>query len=100
MLNAPAEQVWGGSHWTTRHLTPDVGFIGGVTPHRTLERCDLLCELRKRKLFTKGNSDMHMIPLIIHPVVGAIGYSFMYLLGGGGIFGAIVIFIIFKLFGK
>ena len=44
--------------------------------------------------------DINMIPLIIHPMVGAIGYSLVYLLGGGGIFGAIVIFIIFKLFRK
>ena len=43
---------------------------------------------------------MDMLQLLVHPVVGAIGYSFMYLLGGGGIFGAIVIFIIFKLFRK
>jgi len=43
---------------------------------------------------------MNMLPMIIHPVVGAIGYSFVYLLGGGGLFGAFVIFILFKLFGK
>lgn len=30
----------------------------------------------------------------------AAGYSFVYLLGGGGIFGAIVIFIVAKMFGK
>jgi len=32
--------------------------------------------------------------------VAAIGYSILYLVFGGGIFGAIVIFIIAKLFGK
>jgi hypothetical protein len=31
---------------------------------------------------------------------GAIGYSLIYLLGGGGFFGAIVIFIIAKMFRK
>ena len=30
----------------------------------------------------------------------AAGYSMMYLLGGGGLFGAIVIFIVLKMFGK
>ena len=43
---------------------------------------------------------MNVIPLIIHPVLAAAGYSFMYLLGGGGIFGAIVIFFIAKMFRK
>ena len=45
---------------------------------------------------------MHMIPLtlIMQPMLAAIGYSFIYLLGGGGIFGAIVIFIIFKMLRK
>ena len=43
---------------------------------------------------------MNVIPLIIHPVLAAAGYSFMYLLGGGGIFGAIVIFVIAKMFRK
>jgi hypothetical protein len=33
-------------------------------------------------------------------MLAAIGYSFMYLLGGGGIFGAIVIFFIAKMFRK
>lgn len=30
----------------------------------------------------------------------AIGYSLVYLLGGGGFFGAVVIFIIAKMFGR
>lgn len=34
------------------------------------------------------------------PVIGAIGYSLVYLLFGGGIGGAIIIFIIAKMFGK
>lgn len=33
-------------------------------------------------------------------MVAAIGYSLVYLLAGGGIFGAIVIFIVAKMFGK
>ena len=41
-----------------------------------------------------------MIALIIHPVFAAAGYSLIYLLGGGGLFGALVIFIIAKMFGK
>jgi hypothetical protein len=41
-----------------------------------------------------------MIALIIQPMFAAVGYSLIWLLGGGGIFGAIVIFFIAKMFGK
>jgi hypothetical protein len=41
-----------------------------------------------------------MIAIIIHPVFAAVGYSLIYLLGGGGLFGAFVIFIVAKMFGK
>lgn len=41
-----------------------------------------------------------MIALIIHPLLAAAGYSLIYLLGGGGLFGAVVIFIIAKMLGK
>jgi len=38
-------------------------------------------------------------PAMIY-VVGAIGYSLIYLLFGGGLGGAVVIFFIAKMFGK
>ncbi len=41
-----------------------------------------------------------MNPLLVQPMVGAIGFSLLYLLLGGGFFGAIVIFIVAKLFRK
>jgi hypothetical protein len=41
-----------------------------------------------------------MIALIIQPMFAAAGYSLIWLLGGGGIFGAVVIFFIAKMFGK
>jgi hypothetical protein len=41
-----------------------------------------------------------MLGLIIHPLLAAAGYSLIYLLGGGGLFGALVIFIIAKMLGK
>ena len=34
------------------------------------------------------------------PMFGAIGYSLLYMLFGGGILGAAVIFIVAKMFGK
>lgn len=40
------------------------------------------------------DSLIHMVP-----VVGAIGYSLVYLLAGGGVFGAFVIFVIAKMTG-
>jgi hypothetical protein len=41
-----------------------------------------------------------MIALSILPMFAAAGYSLIYILGGGGLFGAIVIFIVAKMFGK
>jgi hypothetical protein len=40
--------------------------------------------------------------MLIHspPLFAAAGYSMVYLLGGGGIFGAFVIFVIAKMFGR
>jgi hypothetical protein len=38
--------------------------------------------------------------LAVVPVFAAVGYSLVYLLAGGGLGGAIVIFIIAKLLGK
>ena len=41
-----------------------------------------------------------MTPMEMHPMFAAIGYSLIYLLGGGGLFGAVVIFIIAKMLRK
>jgi hypothetical protein len=41
-----------------------------------------------------------MIASIIHPIFAAAGFSLVYLLGGGGLFGAFIIFIVAKMFGK
>jgi hypothetical protein len=41
-----------------------------------------------------------MIALALTPVFAAAGYSVIYLLGGGGLVGAIVIFFIAKMLGK
>ena len=38
--------------------------------------------------------------ILFPPLFAAAGYSLMYLLGGGGIFGAIVIFFVAKMFGR
>ena len=38
--------------------------------------------------------------LLLLPPVAAIGYSLIYLLLGGGLFGAAVIFVVAKMFGK
>jgi hypothetical protein len=37
---------------------------------------------------------------IVLPLVGAIGYSILYLLCGGGLFGAILLFLVAKAFRK
>ena len=41
-----------------------------------------------------------MITLTVVPVFAAAGYSAVYLLGGGGIVGAALIFIVAKMMGK
>jgi len=41
-----------------------------------------------------------MIALILSPIFAAAGYSLLYLLLGGGLGGAVLIFIVLKLFGK
>jgi uncharacterized membrane-anchored protein YitT (DUF2179 family) len=41
-----------------------------------------------------------IIALLIIPLFAAAGYSLIYLLGGGGLFGPIVIFLVAKTFGK
>jgi hypothetical protein len=42
-----------------------------------------------------------MIAVITQPVMfAAAGYSLIYLIGGGGLVGAIVIFVVAKMFGK
>ncbi|MDB6023055.1 MAG: hypothetical protein JWQ04_2912 [Pedosphaera sp.] len=41
-----------------------------------------------------------MLALTMLPMFAAVGYSLVYLLGGGGLFGAVVIFFIAKMFGK
>jgi hypothetical protein len=41
-----------------------------------------------------------MIALFMNPMFGAIGFSLIYLLFGGGLGGAFLIFIIAKMFGK
>ena len=46
------------------------------------------------------NSTNYMIALILTPMFAAAGYSLIYLLLGGGFGGAVLIFIVAKMFGK
>ena len=41
-----------------------------------------------------------MTALLIAPIFAAAGFSLVYLLAGGGLFGAFIIFIVAKMFGK
>ena len=41
-----------------------------------------------------------MIALLLTPMLAAAGFSLIYLLCGGGLGGAVVIFIVAKMFGK
>jgi hypothetical protein len=41
-----------------------------------------------------------MSALLLIPALAAVGYSILYLVFGGGLAGAVVIFLIAKLFGK
>ncbi len=41
-----------------------------------------------------------MIAIFCPPIIAAVGYSLVYMLAGGSLVGAIVIFFIAKMFGK
>ena len=41
-----------------------------------------------------------MIALTVTPMFAAAGYSMVYLLGGGGLVGAFLIFVVLKMMGK
>ena len=41
-----------------------------------------------------------MIAMIVQPLIAAAGYSMLYLIFGGGLGGALLIFIIAKMMGK
>ena len=41
-----------------------------------------------------------MIALTVTPMFAAAGYSMIYLLGGGGLVGAFLIFVVLKMMGK
>ena len=41
-----------------------------------------------------------MLALMIEPMFAAVGFSLIYLLFGGGLGGAILIFIVAKMFGR
>lgn len=41
-----------------------------------------------------------METLIVAPLFAAAGYSLVYLLAGGGVFGALVIFVVAKMLGR
>ena len=47
-----------------------------------------------------SNTPILMIALAFSPILGAAGYSILYMLGGGGLGVAILIFIVAKMFGK
>jgi hypothetical protein len=46
------------------------------------------------------NPKLIMIALLIAPMFAAAGFSLVYLLAGGGLFGAFIIFIVAKMIGK
>jgi hypothetical protein len=56
-------------------------------------------DIDNEKPLTIGERNI-MIALISAPLLGAAGYSLVYLLGGGGLFGALLIFIVAKMLGK
>ena len=53
-----------------------------------------------RSLEQWGSERKNGIMTEMVPVVAAAGYSMAYLLGGGGLVGALVIFVVAKMFGK
>jgi len=61
--------------------------------------CPAIAARRLQGYQTSTNHPL-MIALITEPMFAAAGYSLVYLLAGGGLVGAIVIFVVAKMFGK
>ncbi|HZL12569.1 MAG TPA: hypothetical protein VFC85_00360 [Verrucomicrobiae bacterium] len=59
------------------------------------KKLKLFCEYEKLKQF-----NLTIMIALLLPMFGAAGFSLIYLLLGGGLGGAILIFIIAKMFGK
>jgi hypothetical protein len=57
-----------------------------------------LAKQSTNQLKRRSNIMMAMIPMV--PMIAAAGYSLIYLLFGGGIGGAILIFLVAKMLGK
>jgi hypothetical protein len=76
------------------------------TAYRPSGSPPIVRDIKKRKLSTKEKQkteekqNINMIALLISPMFAAAGYSLIYILGGGGLFGAIVIFFVAKMLGK
>lgn len=91
---------WGGQ----KDRFPNLSFCIGSRFKRTGH---ILCKLRNSsEIHVPDKRNLMLEPTFLHttvttlPVVAAIGYSLIYMLFGGGVFGAIVIFVVAKMFGK
>jgi len=83
--------------------TDEPALPGRVTPHGSPPVPRLQWRQRgklsaKDKETTEGNRNMNLIEPMF--VIGAIGYSVLYLVFGGGLGGAVLIFIVAKMLGK
>jgi hypothetical protein len=56
-------------------------------------------KLRLKTTFEEGDHTVETL-LQVTPAFAAIGYSLVYLLAGGGVFGAFVIFVVAKMLGR
>jgi hypothetical protein len=84
-----------------RRAAPDSRSAGSpISPVLAFAVYPLLCLLPSRQKCHAVLLEESMFPVAELYMVAAAGYSLVYLLGGGGIFGAIVIFIIAKMMGK
>jgi hypothetical protein len=70
-------------------------------PVFSITACNELDDGYKSEHATNNQTIMIMIPMLaVVPMFAAIGYSLVYLLAGGGLGGAVLIFIVAKMLGK
>ncbi|MGD9646817.1 MAG: hypothetical protein AB7U73_13970 [Pirellulales bacterium] len=63
-------------------------------------RCERSAAAKRKQRFDLKEIQKMETLLVATPVVAAAGYSLVYLLAGGGVFGAVVIFVIAKMLGR
>ena len=80
----------------------EADWLGCTDPTPMLDHLRGKAGARKLRLKTTFEEGDHTVETLLQvtPAFAAIGYSLVYLLAGGGVFGAFVIFVVAKMLGR